>query len=252
MSGIAWVTGASQGLGAAVALRLAEMGWTVAASARGEAGLADLAADPRAQGRIHAVACDVTDGAANAAAVARIEAEIGPIALAILNAGTHQPLRFRALDAAVFQKLFDINVLGAVHGIVALRPAMAARKAGTIAVVASVAGYRGLPTAAAYGMTKAGVINMVESMRHEAAADGIDMRVVNPGFVRTPLTDKNDFPMPFLMEPDAAAQRMIDGLTRSTRFEIAFPTRFVLILKLLRMLPYGLYFRLTRGAVPKD
>ena len=93
---------------------------------------------------------------------------------------------------------------------------------------------------------------MMEALRLEALKDGVDLRLVNPGFVRTPLTDLNEFPMPFLMEADAAADRIVDGMTRSKRFEIAFPTRFALILKLLRALPYGLYFRLTRATLPKE
>jgi short-subunit dehydrogenase len=118
-------------------------------------------------------------------------------------------------------------------------------------VVASVAGYMGLPTAAAYGLSKAGVINMCESLRPELESEGILLQVVNPGFVRTPLTDKNDFEMPFLMEPEDAARAFARGL-KSRRFEIYFPRVFVWLMKLLRALPYGLSLRLTAKAQPKE
>lgn len=245
---IAWVTGGSMGLGAAVVARLREEGWTVAVTSRGEAALNAVCARYGA----HAFVGDVTDRDAMQAMVARIEESLGPVTLAILNAGTHKPMPIAEFSAETFRRLFEVNVMGAVHGLEALLPRMRARKRGRIGVVASVAGYRGLPTAAAYGMTKAGLINMTESLRLEALREGVDIRVVNPGFVRTPLTDKNDFPMPFLMEPDAAAARLVKGLTQSKGFEIAFPTRFALILKLLKMLPYGLYFRATKGTLPAD
>ena len=112
-------------------------------------------------------------------------------------------------------------------------------------MVASVAGYSGLPTAAAYGATKAALINMCEGLKLECDALGIKLQLVDPGFVRTPLTDKNDFPMPFLMEVDDAVDAFVAGLA-SPRFESVFPRRFALLLKLLRMLPYGLYFKIVR------
>jgi len=108
-----------------------------------------------------------------------------------------------------------------------------------------VAGYRGLPTAAAYGASKAALINFAEALQPEFREAGLDLSLINPGFVRTPLTDRNPFPMPFLLEPDDAARRIVGGLKRK-RFEIAFPWRFVFWLKLLRLLPYRLYFPLVR------
>ena len=142
--------------------------------------------------------------------------------------------------------------LGAVlvyyYGLAAVLPRFIERRSGHVAVVASVAGYRGLPTAAAYGASKAALINMAESMKPELDQYGVRISIVNPGFVRTPLTDKNDFPMPFLIEPDDAAERIVHGLARG-RFEIAFPRRFVWGLKLLRCLPYALYFPLARKLI---
>jgi NAD(P)-dependent dehydrogenase (short-subunit alcohol dehydrogenase family) len=252
MSQVAWITGASSGIGAALARRLARAGWQVAASARRADRLAALAEDiGEGPGRIVPVALDVTDARAVEDAVARIEHEVGPITQAVLNAGTHIPVRAEALRVEDFRTLVDLNLLGTVHCLAALVPRLIDRSAGRIAVVGSVAGYRGLPTAAAYGMTKAGLINMAEALRVELAPKGVTLQIVNPGFVQTPLTERNEFEMPFLMEPDAAAEALFRGL-RSDRFEIAFPRRFVVLMKLLRCLPAPLAFALTRRMVPQS
>jgi short-subunit dehydrogenase len=239
-----WITGASSGIGRAVALRYAANGAQVAASARSAAALAQLAAEPAAGGRIRAYPVDVTARAAMVATVARIDAELGPIDLAILNAGTHEPVDGRRFDAAVFDRLIAVNLGGAINGLHAVLPGMVARRAGHVALVASVAGYGGLPTAAAYGATKAALINLAEALKLELDAVGVRLSLVNPGFVRTPLTDRNEFPMPALMEVDAAARALIRGLARGG-FEVTFPRRFTLAMKLLRLLPYRLYFPLV-------
>jgi short-subunit dehydrogenase len=137
--------------------------------------------------------------------------------------------------------------MGAVNGIAAVLPRMIARRAGHIAIVSSVAGYRGLPSAAAYGASKAALINLAESLKPDLDKHGVRVSLVNPGFVRTPLTDRNTFPMPFLMEVDDAAAQFVAGLDKG-KFEITFPRRFTFLLKLARMLPYALYFRLVKRA----
>ncbi|MEK9725854.1 MAG: SDR family NAD(P)-dependent oxidoreductase [Rhodospirillaceae bacterium] len=243
----AWITGAGKGLGRALALRLARDGWVVAASARTAADLRTLAAEAP-EGRVRAFPLDITDPEATAATVAAIEAEIGPIDLALLNAGTHIPVSLSDFSAASFRKLLETNVMGTVHGLDALLPGFTARGAGRIAVVASLVGYRGLPTSAAYGASKAALINMCEALRPELAAAGIILMLINPGFVATPLTDRNEFPMPFLISAEAAAEAIVRGLARDS-FEIAFPWRFALIMKILRMLPDRLYFTLTRRMI---
>jgi len=201
-------------------------------------------------GEIRAYRLDVTDSAAVASTIEAIEQDMGPIAQAVLNAGTHRPVHAAGLTAAAFQELAALNLMGRVHCLEALLPNMIARRGGRIAVVASLAGYRGLPTSAAYGMTKAGLINMAEALKPELDGYGIQLQLVNPGFVRTPLTDKNPFPMPFLMEVEDAAEAFYRGL-RSDRFEIVFPRRFAYLLKILRSLPAPLAFAVTRRLVPK-
>jgi NAD(P)-dependent dehydrogenase (short-subunit alcohol dehydrogenase family) len=251
MSDVVWITGASSGLGAALAARLAAAGRSVAVSARREPRLRELAEVTPGPGRLHPVPLDTENLEEVRAGVARIEKELGPIDQAVLNAGTHRPVDARALDPQDFRKLVEVNLMGTVNCLAAVLPPMLARKRGRIALVASVAGYRGLPTSSAYGMTKAGLINLAEALRVELAPQGVVVQVVNPGFVRTPLTDRNDFPMPFLMEPEAAAEAFYRGL-QSDRFEIAFPRRFVALMKVLRCLPAPLAFAVTRRLVPDE
>jgi short-subunit dehydrogenase len=241
--GLAWITGASSGIGRQLALELVARGWTVAATARREAELAALAAE--AKGRIIAAPADVTDARAVAAAVHRVQSDSGlPIALAVLNAGTYIHDSAERFDLAAFTRQVRVNIDGTATALAAVMPAMIARGSGQIAIVSSVAGYRGLPRAIAYSATKAALIAMAESLKFDLDRAGVMVQVVNPGFVKTPLTDRNDFPMPFLMPVDAAASRIADGLARG-RFEIAFPRRFAAILKLMRILPYALYFPLV-------
>jgi len=252
MADMTWIIGAGRGIGRALALEMARDGGTVIASARNLADLESLALEAEAlKGRVVAQPLDVTDRAATARALDEIEARDGLPDGVVLNAGSHQPMPAAQFDASVFDRLFAVNVVGVVNGLAAIIPRFVARGRGRIAVVGSVAGYVGLPTAAAYGASKAAVINMCESLRPELEPFGIRVQVINPGFVRTPLTDKNDFPMPFLMEPDDAARRIAKGL-RSNAFEIAMPRRFTWIMKGLAMLPYPVLFALTRRAIPAN
>jgi NAD(P)-dependent dehydrogenase (short-subunit alcohol dehydrogenase family) len=242
-AGLAWITGASSGIGRALALRLAREGWKVVASARGEDALASLARE--GSGAIMALPLDITDLPATRAAVERIERELGAIGLAVLNAGTHRPLSADDFDAASFRALVEVNLMGTVHCLDAVLAPMRARRAGHVAIVSSVAGYRGLPTAAAYGATKAALINMAESLKPDCDRLGIKLQLINPGFVETPLTGRNDFTMPFLMPVERAVDRLVAGLA-SNRFEITFPRRFTALLRIMRCLPYALYFPLIR------
>ena len=240
----AWITGASTGIGLHVALQLAAQGVRVVISARSVDALAKAAAG---QPNLIPVALDVTD----AGAVARVAREIGPQDLVIFGAGVYTPVAARAIDPKLFKSIMDVNYHGVVNGLAAVLPDMLARRGGHVAWIASVAGYRGLPKAAAYGPTKAALINLAESLKPELDRAGVTLSLINPGFVETPMTAQNDFVMPFLMKPEAAAERVIAGLAAG-KFEIAFPRRFVAILKFARLLPYGLYFWLIKRAVLKD
>lgn len=246
--GIAWVTGAGTGIGRATALELARRGWRVAISARRAETLDALAAE--LPGQFIVAPCDVTDAAAVARTVEELETAHGPVALAFLNAGISIHVRAPNIDLAAVRQIHDVNVMGAFHCIGALLPAMAARKGGQIAICASVAGYGGLPYASAYTASKAAMINAAVALAIECRALGVLVQCVNPGFVDTPLTRKNDFPMPFLMQVEEAGQRVADGLARRS-FEITFPRRFATLLKLLNLLPYGLYIRLVAWGIAR-
>lgn len=243
--GTAWITGASAGIGRATALELARRGYKVAATARSARDLAALEAEAAAAGlTVKAYAGDVTDAARMAEIVNAIEADLGPLALAVLNAGIYLPVRAQAFDLGAFATSFRVNLDGTAACLAPTLKAMGGRGRGQIALVSSVAGYRGLPTSAAYGATKAGLINMAESLKFDTDNMGIKLQVVNPGFVDTGATAKNPFPMPHLMKVEEAARRIADGLGR-TGFEITFPRRFTWQLKLLRLLPIDLYLALV-------
>lgn len=246
--GEAWVTGASAGIGRALALALADRGWVVNVTARSAVDLEALAQER--PGRIIARPGDVTDRARMAEIVAEIEAT-RPIALAVLNAGLYIPMRAQEFDAADVEKTFAVNVGGVANGLDPLLKSMIARRSGHVALTASVAGFRGLPRAAAYGATKAALIGMAEALAFDLIDLGVRISVVNPGFVKTEATSVNDFDMPFVMTPEDAAARIVRGLERPG-FEIAFPTRFALILRALGMLPNQAYFYVMRKAMGWD
>jgi NAD(P)-dependent dehydrogenase (short-subunit alcohol dehydrogenase family) len=246
--GVAWIIGGGSGIGAAVARLLAESGWIVAISGRRADKLAEVA---RANPGIRPYPLDVTDSAAVEQAVATIAAELGRIDLFIFGAAAWQPMTVGDYAFDKFSSIVDTNYLGVIRVANPLLAQMDKQGGGHFAVIASVAGYFGLPRSAAYSSTKAGLINLLETMRSELAPRNIKVRMIAPGFVKSELTDKNDFPMPFLMETDDAARRIVDGLTQSDRFEIAFPKRMVWLMKTIRWLPYPVFFWLTGKMVGK-
>ncbi|MFD2261891.1 SDR family NAD(P)-dependent oxidoreductase [Lacibacterium aquatile] len=233
-----WITGAGSGIGLAVAERIATSTSRVIVSGRRLEPLAELAAR---HANVRALSLDVTDRDAVRQAVA----EIGLIDIAILCAGTHRPTPASNFDAQSVRNLIDTNLMGIVNCVEALLPPMLERGTGQLVLVGSVAGYRGLPTAAGYCASKAAVIALAEALRLDLADTGVDVRLVSPGFVDTPLTQENSFPMPDLITAEKAAQHILKGLAKSG-FEIAFPARFAFAMRCLRLLPDRLYFPLMR------
>ena len=228
---VAWVVGASSGIGAAVARELSRRGAVVAVSARRAKRL-----DEVADAQLLAVPADVTDVASITAAHARVADALGPIDLAVLAAGVWTQTDPGDWDTAAFDEHVRVNLSGMSNCIGAVLPSMLRRRSGVIAGIASVAGYRGIPGAEAYGATKAAQINLLESLRAHLARTGVRVSTVCPGFVRTELTDRNSFPMPFLIEPEQAARRICDGLARD-RTKIVFPARMAALMNAARVVP---------------
>ncbi|MGE0232251.1 MAG: SDR family NAD(P)-dependent oxidoreductase [Flavobacteriaceae bacterium] len=243
---IAWVTGASSGIGRAVAIRLADEGWTVAASARGVDALRTLEAERT--GKILAFPFDVTNAAQAAETLRSIETRLGAPDLAFLAAGTFARDGAFDFDPAAAKKMVDVNLVGTMNTLAPLLDVMMARGGGHIAVTASVAGFAGLPGGATYGATKAALNLLCEAMMPEAERRNVLLTIVNPGFVDTPLTRKNDFPMPFLISSEDAAGHIVKGIAARRR-EIVFPWQMALSMKLLRLLPRPLLLVLTRRMV---
>ena len=240
------VTGASSGIGAELSRLLIGRNDTVFGCARTRSNL-DAVAHRLDSGRFIPVPLDVTDASAVAEEVDRIEREHGPIDMAVLNAGTYTPTPADNFGAATVHTMIEANLVGISNVLAPLMPRMIERGEGHLALMSSVAGYRGLPMAAGYSASKAAVIAMGESLKPELDGFGVKLQVICPGFVKTPLTEQNTFPMPYLMDVDDAAERIIRGLD-SSRFQIAFPRRFALQLKLLKLLPDALFFPLIKKA----
>ena len=243
-----WLTGASSGIGEALVPALLAAGARLTISAR-RADVLEAVAARHPGAPLHVLPVDVTDREAVRRAAAEVRARWGAIDLALFNAGTHIPVHAASWNADDFRTLIDVNYMSLVYGIEAVLPDMLARRRGHIAGVASVAGYRALPTAAAYGASKAAAILMLDALRFDVERQGIAVSVINPGFVRTPLTDRNRFHMPGIIDAPDAARLIVRGLERRTR-EIHFPAAFSWSLKLLRVLPYPLYHRLVMWNTP--
>ena len=242
-----WLVDASAGIGRNLALRLANEGVAVVASARDGAALARVVATmapvQTASGGHAAVPFDVTDSAGAMQAFGRIGAVDG----VIYCAGAYEPMSARRPGLDALEAIVDVNFTGALRVLAACVPAFCRRGSGHIVLLGSLAGYRGLPDAWGYGATKAAVIHLAENLRLDLRGSGVAVQVCNPGFVATRLTDKNSFPMPFIMTPEAAADRIVQGMARH-RFEIAFPRIMTAAFKFLAALPRPIYFALVRMA----
>ncbi len=242
---VVWLTGASSGIGEALTHELVRRGARVAITARRAEVLEQLKATvDDGSDMLRCFAGDVENLEQMKEVVSSIEASFGAIDLAIPNAGSHIFTVPENFNSQEYLGLMNLNFGGMLHCIEAVLPRMLSRGEGYIAPVASLAGYRGLPRAAAYGASKAAMIHFLESIRFHLKPKGITISIINPGFVKTPLTDKNDFKMPFLVDAATAAKIICDGIERRKR-EIVFPFPFSWVLKIARMLPAPVYERLV-------
>ena len=239
-----WVIGASTGIGAATAKLLLDAGARVALSARSADKLREVAS-----GHANAIVepLDFTHGAEVTAAWERIRAKWNGVDLVLVVAGTHKEMRAWELNENDSRALLEINLHAVINTTGAVVPGLLAQGRGAIGIVASVAGYRGLPKALIYGASKAAVINFTETLYLDLHPKGLGVYLIMPGFVKTPLTDGNDFTMPHLISAEEAAREIVAGL-RAGDFEIHFPRAFTRQLKFLRLLPYRWYFWLVRRA----
>lgn len=233
-----WIVGGSTGIGFALSQLLTLRGARVLVSARRTAHL------PSDNPLLRALPCDVTDREA-VIEVAKTVFEEGPVDLVVYAAAAYEPTGHTGWQYDLIEKHLDVNYRGALRVIDAVLPNFKARGAGHLSLISSIAGYRGLPQALSYGPTKAALSHLAEILYLDLHPKGIGVSAIHPGFVDTPLTKKNNFPMPFMMTPDLAAKRILAGW-EAGRFDIHFPKRFTLLVKLLSLLPAGLYLPLIK------
>jgi NAD(P)-dependent dehydrogenase (short-subunit alcohol dehydrogenase family) len=234
----AWITGGSTGIGREVALQLAAQGVRVAISARSADTLKAVAAE---HPLLSAYPLDVTDAAATRATAEAIHRDFGGLDLVILNAGVWDPMGVEDFTSARATRSMMVNYVGITNALEPVLQLLRAQGSGHVALVASVAGYRGLPQGSAYAPTKAAIINLAECLKPELKGTGVRISVINPGFVETPMTSVNTFPMPFIIPASKAAMHIVAGLQRK-QFEIAFPWPLVRILKFLQARSYPVFF----------
>ena len=237
-----WITGGSTGIGKALAIKFANKGWNVAVSARREELLNELSDQYE---NISAFPLDVTDKQKCAEVFDQIKKKYEDIDICFFSTGTWNPKKEKEIDVEQIEEVFKINFFGTVNTIKAVEQYFRDRKKGTITIVSSIAGYRGLPNSTGYGPSKSALNNLAESLYFDFKRFGVRICLVSPGFIKTPMTDKNDFKMPFIKTTDYAANKIYDGLINKNVFEIHFPKSLTIMLKILSFLPSKLYFSLV-------
>lgn len=243
-----WITGGSSGIGLAVAKKFSKENWRVIISSKNIKNLnfaKKNILEQHKNNEIYALKCDISIKKEVENTISKIERDISKIDLAILNAAAYSPNKSQEFDIKNYELLIDVNIKGTLYCIDVLNKYMSGR-GNHIAIVSSPAGYRGLPTAGAYGLSKAALINLAESLFFDFKKKNIKISVINPGFIDSKSTQLNKFPMPFLKSSEYAANKIFLGLTKSYKFEIFFPFIFITILKTARILPYKIYFFLVK------
>ncbi len=237
-----WITGGSTGIGKALAIKFASEGWNVAVSARRTELLNEL---KKINENIHPYPLDVIDKEKCSKVFNDIKNKFENIDICFFSTGTWNPKKEKEIDVEQMEEVFKINFFGTVNSIKAVEQYFRERKNGIITIVSSIAGYRGLPNSTGYGPSKSALNNLAESLYFDFKRHNVRVCLVSPGFIKTPMTDKNDFKMPFLKTPEFAADRIYDGLINKNIFEIHFPKALTLTLKFLSFLPSKIYFNLV-------
>ena len=239
---VIWITGASTGIGKALAIKFSQNGWKVAISARREALLNEIASENK---NIFAFPFDVTDKEKCNSTFNLIKNKFDNINLCVFSTGTWDPKKEKEIDVEQIENVMKINFFGTLNCIKSVESYFKTRGHGQISIVSSIAGYRGLPNSTGYGPSKSALNNLAESLYFDFKRHGVRVSLISPGFIKTPMTDKNDFKMPFLKSPEFAAEKIYNGLVNSKSFEIDFPKQLTITLKLLKILPIKLYFKIV-------
>jgi short-subunit dehydrogenase len=239
-----WITGASSGIGKALAEKFASEGWKVAASARRKEILDEMSSHEN----IFSYPLDVTNQDQIKISFEKIIEDFNGLDLCVFSSGTYDPKLEQEINVKQNKFVMETNFFGVLYCVNAVENYFKNKKNGHISIVSSVAAYRGLPNSSGYGPSKAALTNLTESLYFDFKKHNVRISLVSPGFIKTPLTDKNEFPMPFIKSPEFAAEKMFNGLTKSKAFEIHFPKALTILLKIFRVLPYKIYlFLIDKG-----
>jgi short-subunit dehydrogenase len=239
-----WITGASSGIGKALAEKFASEGWKVAASARRKEILDEMSKHEN----IFSYPLDVTNQDQIKTSFRKIIEDFKELDLCVFSSGTYDPKLEQEINIKQNKFVMETNFFGVLYCINAVENYFKKKKNGHISIVSSVAAYRGLPNSSGYGPSKAALTNLAESLYFDFKKHNVRISLVSPGFIKTPLTDKNEFTMPFIKSPEFAAKKMFNGLTKSKAFEIHFPKALTILLKIFRILPYKIYlFLIDKG-----
>jgi short-subunit dehydrogenase len=245
---IIWITGASSGIGRALAIKFANEGWLVAASARRENLLQELGQENE---NIHSFPLDVTNLDQCKTVFKEIVEKFKNIEICVFGTGIHDPKSEKEFNLEKIRKIMEVNYFGTMNSINSVYNYYKDKKSGQISIVSSVAGYRGLPAAGAYCASKSALTSFTESLYFEMKRINVRISLVSPGFIKTPMTDQNDFPMPMIKSPEFAAQQIYIGLVKKKSFEIHFPKNFTFFMKIIKILPNSIYFKFLEKGMKK-
>jgi short-subunit dehydrogenase len=245
---VIWITGASSGIGKALAIKFANEGWIVAASARRENLLQDL---NKINENIYSFPLDVTNINHCKKVFENIIEKFQNIEISIFGTGIHDPKSEKEFNLEKIRNIMEVNYFGTMNSINSIYDYYNDKKSGQISIISSVAGYRGLPAAGAYCASKSALTSFAESLHFEMKRKNVRVSLVSPGFIKTPMTDQNDFPMPMIKSPEFAAEKIYTGLVKKKDFEIHFPKAFTFIMKFLKILPNSIYFKIVEKGMKK-
>jgi short-subunit dehydrogenase len=245
---VIWITGASSGIGKALAIKFAKEGWKVAISARRENLLNEIA---KTYNDIFPYPLDVTDSKKCELVFNSIKERFKNVDISVFSTGIHDPKSEKSLDLNKVRQIMEVNFFGTINSVNAVYKYYKERKSGQISIVSSVAGYRGLPAGGAYCASKSALTSFTESLNFDMKRNNVRVSLISPGFIKTPMTDQNDFPMPMIKTPEFAAEEIYNGLVKKNAFEIHFPKSFTFIMKILQILPNWAYFKLVEKGMKR-